>query len=44
MLFHVHCKETDQLNMIVITKEDCEHLAGFGKIKNSPSITSIYSK
>ena len=21
MLFHVHCKETDQLNMIVITKE-----------------------
>ena len=50
MLLYVHCKKTDQLNMIEIAKEFVgdnqerlrEHWAHFEKIKNSPRITTIY--
>ena len=47
MLLHVHCKKTDQLNMIEIAKEfvgdNQARLRTFENIKNLPRITIIYS-
>ena len=51
MLLHVNSKKTGQLNMTKIAKEfvgnnqaKLQHLPGFEIIKNSPRITTVYSK